>query len=277
MGLPRDFVVLDTETTGMPPGGRLVEIGAVRVRGATVTGRFERLIFPECPIPPEVAAIHGITDAMVAEAPPAAEVLPEFFAWAGEAALVAHNVRFDAAVLASECARAGMLPPSNPTYCTLRAARSLLKRPSHSLEALVRDLGLPSAPHHRALADAEHALNLLWRVQEVAGTRFRWTALGSGRPLSEHTPDPVEFRSRDEVLREASQVGEAVDLRYRFSSGRIGSLLVTPRFFYRRGSRAWMEAVCHEAGFLKTYRLDRVVGARPSPETAPAEVRRPVA
>ena len=51
------FVVFDTETSGMPPGGRLVEIGAIRVRGGHVVDRYQRLVFPEGPIPEQVIAI----------------------------------------------------------------------------------------------------------------------------------------------------------------------------------------------------------------------------
>ena len=65
MALPREFVVFDTETTGMPPGARLVEIGALKVRGHHVVDRFESLVYPECPIPPSVIRIHGIDDRMV--------------------------------------------------------------------------------------------------------------------------------------------------------------------------------------------------------------------
>lgn len=274
MVLGREFVVFDTETTGMPPSGRLVEIGALKVRGRNVADRFERLVFPECPIPPQVTAIHGIRDADVADAPDAGAVLEEFIAWAGGAPLVGHNVAFDAAVLAAECQRFGIVPPNNPTWCTLRAARSLLQRPSHSLEALVQDLGLPPAEHHRAMADAEHTLNLLWHMMEAAGDRFRLSAFGRGRPLAEHAPEACELPASHEILRAACDTGEAVGLRYRLASGWLTQCQVSPRYFYRRGGQLWMEALCHEDCFFKSYRLDRVVAAQLCQDAAPVELRR---
>jgi DNA polymerase III epsilon subunit-like protein len=57
---------LDTETTGLGRGDRLVEIGVVDDTGAVA---FQSLINPGMPIPPEVSEIHGITDAMVRDAP----------------------------------------------------------------------------------------------------------------------------------------------------------------------------------------------------------------
>jgi DNA polymerase III epsilon subunit-like protein len=257
----------------MPPSGRLLEIGALKVRGGHVVERFERLVFPEGPIPAAVTAIHGIRDADVADAADAGAVLREFFAWAGHAPLLGHNVSFDAAVLAAECLRFGLPVPDLPTHCTLRAARSLLRRPSHSLEALVADLGLPPAPHHRALADAEHALNLYWRILEVAGAGASG-AFGRSRSLAEHAPEPAPTAGHGGILREASLTGDAVELRYRSGSGWIGTHRVSPRLFYRRGSHAWMEALCHEDCWFKTYRLDRVVGARACPDAPPVAVRR---
>jgi DNA polymerase III epsilon subunit family exonuclease len=272
VGLGREFVVFDTETTGMPPAGRLVEIGALKVRGGHVVERFERLVFPECPIPPQVTAIHGIRDADVAAADDAGLVVKDFIAWAGSSLLVGHNVAFDAAIVAAECRRFGIPPPDNPTWCTLRAARSLLRRPSHSLEALVLDLGLPPASHHRALADAEHTLNLLWNMTESAGERLK--LFGHGRVLSDHAPEPVTLPAAHEILREAHDTGEAVGLKYRLASGWLAQCQVTPRFFYRRSGQLWMEALCHEDCFFKSYRLDRVVAARLCHDAAPVELRR---
>lgn len=274
MGIGREFVVFDTETTGMPPGGRLVEIGAIKVRGDAVVDRFERLVFPEGPIPPGVIEIHGITDAMVAEAPDARAVVSDFLAWIGNAPLLGHNVSFDAAILAAECRRFGLNLPDNSTWCTLRAARGLLKRKSHSLQSLVTELGLPPADHHRAMADAQHTLNLWWRLCEVGSVAGRGSDAARGKNLSQYTPEEPRLAERDEMLRDASLMGEAVDLSYRLATGRLSALRVSPRLFYRSGGHLWMEALCHDACYYKSYRLDRVAGARPSPDAAPVEPRR---
>ena len=167
MEFPRDFVVFDTETTGMPPGARLVEIGAIKVRGHSIVDRFERLIFPEQPIPERVIAIHGISDQAVEAAATASEVLPEFFQWIGKFPLIGHNVSFDASMLAVECLRLGMTAPENPTFCTLSASRRLLQRRSHSLQNLATEFRLVSGRSHRASDDAETTLQLLWKLQEI--------------------------------------------------------------------------------------------------------------
>ena len=77
------FVVVDLETTG---GGTdteaITEIGAVKVRGGEVLGEFATLVDPGRGIPPLITVLTGITDLMVASAPPIGAVLPAFLDFA---------------------------------------------------------------------------------------------------------------------------------------------------------------------------------------------------
>ncbi len=274
MEFPRDFVVFDTETTGMPPGARLVEIGAVKVRGHSIVDRFDRLIFPEQPIPERVIAIHGINDQAVEDAAPATEVLPEFFRWIGQTPLIGHNVPFDATMLAAECLRLGIAPPDNATFCTLSASRRLLRRRSHSLQNLAAEFRLDSGRSHRASDDAETTLQLLWKLQEVSGSDFRFRYLGRGKPLAQFTPNPPRLPSSKRDLDAAAESGEAVDIHYRLANGNMIQSRVSPRFFYRQRDGIVMEAYCHIAGFYKSYRLERIQAVYPCPDAPPPRVRR---
>ena len=262
MSDPRDFVVFDTETTGMPPSARLVEIGALKVRGNNIVDRFESLVFPECPIPAEVIAIHGITDTDVADAPLATKVIPEFLEWADGRPLVGHNVVFDAGILAAECVRLGMNAPHNRTFCTLRSARKHLQRKSHSLSNLVEELNLPAAEHHRASADATHTLNLLWYMQDMLGDKV----LVEGLVLSSYSPDIPKLPESKRLLTESARLHQAVEIRYRMRDGRLLPMRVSPRFFFRRKDTICMEALCHHARYYKSYRLERIASVHPLPD-----------
>src|SRR5689334_3237751 len=98
------FVVLDVETTGgAADGAGVTEIGAVKVRGGEELGVFATLVNPGERIPAFITVLTGITDAMLAPAPPIEVVLPAFLEFAAGAVWVAHNAPFDTGFLRAAC------------------------------------------------------------------------------------------------------------------------------------------------------------------------------
>ena len=65
-------IVLDFETTGLSPqyGDRAIEIGAVLIENNRVIDRFQSLMNPGFRISSFIESYTGITNDMVAEAPP---------------------------------------------------------------------------------------------------------------------------------------------------------------------------------------------------------------
>jgi DNA polymerase III epsilon subunit len=157
------FVAFDLETTGLSAkNGRVVEIGAVRFRGNEVLGQQRWLVNPGMPIPENAQRVHGITDAMVADAPAFPDAYREFLTFIGEDVLMAHNARFDMRFLAAEAERHGMPQPTAPVIDTLAVARARLPGlSSYRLEDLVSTCQLPTGSFHRGLDDAAHLKSLL--------------------------------------------------------------------------------------------------------------------
>jgi DNA polymerase-3 subunit epsilon len=61
--LPRTYVALDLETTGLNPDkDAIIEVGAVKFRDGEIVEEFTTLVNPGRPIPPEITMITGITD-----------------------------------------------------------------------------------------------------------------------------------------------------------------------------------------------------------------------
>ncbi|MEE8184701.1 MAG: exonuclease domain-containing protein [Acidobacteriota bacterium] len=258
------IVAFDTETTGMGSPDRLLEIAGVKFRGRKIAGEFSRLVDPGRPVSPETTAIHGITTKMVRGQWSAREALQEFFAFADDSVLIAHNARFDAGVLAGEYFRSGILPPENPILDSLKLARRTLSCSSYSLEALVRDLPLPREDHHRALPDSRHVFRLFRRIctelatdgnpplSEILARNGKVITLGGSMP---EIPDlPENFQP----LREASDQATPVVILYEPREGSTGYRTVTPKLFYRRKEVIYMEAFCHASGYDRCYRLDRI-------------------
>src|SRR3989440_4340987 len=148
--MDRTFVALDLETTGLSPRiDRMIEVGAVRFRGAEVLATFQSLVHPEVSIPRAVQELTGIRDADVAKAPPPETVLAELIDFVGDSAVVAHSGNFDLSFLSEPEAQSPY-----ELFDTLDLARIMLPTaPSHSLPHLSRQLGLTHPHPHRALSD----------------------------------------------------------------------------------------------------------------------------
>src|SRR5436190_278086 len=98
-----DFVVLDTETTGLRPGpDRVIEVAAVRVSHGAVVSSFQCLMNPGRGLPPFITKFTGISQEMVQDAPLAKVVLPDFLQFIDGAILVGHNLGFDLNFLTHE-------------------------------------------------------------------------------------------------------------------------------------------------------------------------------
>ena len=149
------MVAVDTETTGLDPASHaLVEVATVVIDAQGVIDRWTSLVDPGRPIPADAVAVHGITDAMVAGAPPPAQVAADLRRRCGDLPLVLHNALFDLPFLVALMRRAGQPALLNPIIDTLGLARGLTGLGGNSLGALAERLGLPREPRHRALGDA---------------------------------------------------------------------------------------------------------------------------
>lgn len=169
----QDFVVFDCEATGLHPsrGDALLAIGAVRLRDAAPVESFFTLVNPGRDIPPASIRYHGITEAMVADAPAAPAAIAAFARFAGEAVLVAHSAAFDATLLRMEEHRGAPTLP-NPFLCSAVLSRWLDPREAdHSLDGLCGRHGIVIEGRHQALGDARATAELWVRLLARAAAR----------------------------------------------------------------------------------------------------------
>ena len=158
---PKGIIAFDLETTGLSPTfDHIVEISALKMtQGEEDT--FSTLVHPPIEIPEKVIAIHGITNAMVEDAPKREEVLKEFRGFIEGKALLAHNALFDIGFLAQNFSQLNLPFTSNSVYCSVKLSRKAFSKfPSHKLSFLVKKLGIPLENHHRAFDDAVACLKV---------------------------------------------------------------------------------------------------------------------
>jgi DNA polymerase III epsilon subunit family exonuclease len=171
----RDYVIFDLETTGVDIRScEVVEIAAIRFENGKEVDRFETLVGTERPIPPGATAVHGITDKMVAQAPPVVQALKSFLEFIGDRDLVAHNgVGFDYPII-RRLTREHRLPrPTNALFDTLALARRLFPGERVSLEKLIHRFGVEAQARHRAMDDCRCLGEVLTGMQELQLDRLR--------------------------------------------------------------------------------------------------------
>lgn len=158
------FVAIDTETTGFGPEDRIVQIAFASFFDDDLRVK-KWMVYPGRTIPAESTAVHGITDDMVKNAPMFPDILDEVVTELERAPWVAHNLPFDARMLAREIP-ADRWPVGIPTLCTMSYAKK-----HHPMTKLRRgfklaDLANIFAQDYRAegLHDAEYDAGLLAHV-----------------------------------------------------------------------------------------------------------------
>jgi len=106
--LTRPICFFDLETTGINiTNDRIVEMAVLKLNPDGSQEEKLWLINPEMPIPAEAAAVHGITDEKVADAPTFKELVVEISAFIIHCDLAGFNSdRFDIPLLAEEMLRA---------------------------------------------------------------------------------------------------------------------------------------------------------------------------
>jgi DNA polymerase-3 subunit epsilon len=179
------YVGFDLETTGIssfrdsPVSFGFAErmIDATRTDLRLVSG----YIHPGRPIPPGATAIHGITDAMVANATPVGEAVEAlasslFDVWADGGIIVGMNLSYDLTMVDSLCQRLGLVSlrdrgPLGPVLDVLILDRHFDKwrKGSRKLVDLCQHYGVVLASAHSAVDDALASLLVLDALRERFG------------------------------------------------------------------------------------------------------------
>lgn len=180
--LKSDYVIIDTETTGLAENAEIIEIAIINMRGEVL---LDTMVKPTQPIPPEVTEINHITNEMVANAPAWRDVFPEVLAIISMHKWLAWNSGFDARMLEQTCLCTGIYSNEktyfaalvtarihtshidakavyNQWYGELDEKRKDFKRQSLTTAAARHGVSVEGA--HRALADCKMVLAVLQKV-----------------------------------------------------------------------------------------------------------------
>ena len=170
------YIVFDFETTGLSPnqGDRTIEVGAVLVENGKITDKFQTLMNPGKRIPSFIENYTGITNEMLASAPPNSISMAKLARFIGKTPLIAHNASFDKKFLEHELKLIGKTA-TQPIACSLLVARRIYQEaPNHKLKTLIELNRIKiSGDFHRALADAEMTAHLWIKMLEDIQTKYK--------------------------------------------------------------------------------------------------------
>lgn len=154
----KDFVVIDTETTGLKCGGNdIIEICAIKFMDFRPVEKFHTYLKPRNPIPADATAINNITDAMVANAPTFAQIKTSLQAFIESFPLVAHNAPFDMKFL--HVSGLDLSKHTDKVYDTLHLAKLKLRDfdgtryESYKLGELCKEKNIACTNFHSADSD----------------------------------------------------------------------------------------------------------------------------
>lgn len=151
------IVVLDVETTGLKVrGDSIIEVSAIKYeeKFTTPTSCFTSLVKPKKPIPASAAAINGITDEMVSNAPYFEQIADSFSKYIEGCNILGHNLPFDLKFLFC-----GGVQFSEKVryYDTLDLVKRTLDRGTdvydYKLDTLAEHFGIYRDIAHRSLSD----------------------------------------------------------------------------------------------------------------------------
>lgn len=152
------FVALDLETTGLSAyaGDEIVQIAMIEYQGLEPTGEeLCSLVRPSIPIPARATAIHGIDDAMVADAPTIDELIDPMVDFLDNAVIVGHHIAFDLRFLNRVLQRELFCRLPHPTVDTMLMYLSRSGRLGHhELVEVAGSCRVPVTDRHDARGDA---------------------------------------------------------------------------------------------------------------------------
>ncbi|MCY4465580.1 MAG: 3'-5' exonuclease [Chloroflexi bacterium] len=172
--MTRDFLVLDTETTGLGAADQIVEIAIIDQAGAA---RIHQRVKPSIPIPPAATRIHGIRDMDIADAPTFRQIYIKLSVLLAGQIVVAYNMDFDWRLLQQTASVYNLPEPrvikrdcAMKQYARYKGERNPNGRNyrSHKLSIAAHREGLPARDAHTSLGDARMTLALLRKMAETA-------------------------------------------------------------------------------------------------------------
>lgn len=160
------YVVVDLEATSTGSKAKIIQVGIVVIEDGEIVDHYTTDVNPHEPLDAHIKELTGLTDQRLAQAPDFSQVARKIFDLVKDGIFVAHNVQFDANLLAENLFFEGY-ELRNPRVDTVELAQVFFPElEKYSLPILCQELGIPLKHAHTALSDAQATAELLLFLRE---------------------------------------------------------------------------------------------------------------
>lgn len=169
-----EIIVFDLETTGTAPkNDRIIEFGAVKLRGLKPVDSFSSFCDPKCELTEFISGLTNITDDMLKGAPSEADALKAFMEFCGDSPLlVAHNADFDCGFIKAAAERAGISFNFSSLDTVVMSQKLLPELEKHKLDHLAKHFGIEDFGHHRACNDAQALSEIFIQLVKMISEQY---------------------------------------------------------------------------------------------------------
>ena len=168
---PNEYVVFDTETTGLHPysGDKIIEFSLLKYKDGELIDKFVSLVNPECQLPTIIVKLTGINDNDLFDKPQMSTYITKIIDFINNGVIIGHNIPFDIDFLKCEINRCNFDTPNlNVEYIdTLdMVKKTIYDIDNNKLETLKKYFGIQTTSH-RAEADCETTNEVYKRCLEM--------------------------------------------------------------------------------------------------------------
>ncbi len=163
----RKYVIADIEAKGLGSDNEIIEVALITYQEGKITDVYQSLVNPMVPIPEFVTTLTQISKRKISEAPKFYEISDAIWNRLDGATLVSHNIDFDYPLLKKKFLELDRHLDVK-TFCTLKISQEIIPgMKSYSLDALCSFFEIKNKERHRALGDAQAALELFKALQNI--------------------------------------------------------------------------------------------------------------
>ena len=154
------YVVVDLEATSTGSKAKIIQVGIVVIEDGEIVEQYATDVNPHERLDSHIKELTGLTDKRLAKAPEFSQVAEKIFELVKDGVFVAHNVQFDANLLAEFLFFEGY-ELRTPRIDTVELAQIFYPQlEKYNLGILCQELGIPLEQAHSALSDAQATAEL---------------------------------------------------------------------------------------------------------------------